>query len=189
MTSKHYQLKQNRWFNHQQLNNQQLPPNVRCWLLDSGSLTARLIAASNNQFRVQVIAQRWGRPSMDEAKVLGMKAGQVAIIRETALQCGGKTWVYARSILPASSLKGRLRHLRSLKNSSLGALLFKDPFMHRSPFEVVSMSTEQLPAALGLTMANKGSASPALWGRRSCFYLYNQPLLVSEIFLPDFQSN
>ena len=185
MSSKSFQLQKNCWFNNQQLNNQQLPANVRDWLLDSGSLTARLISASNHQLSVKILSQRWARPSIDEAKVLAIKAGQVALIRETALQCGTETWVYARSVLPLNSLKGRLRHFRSLKNSSLGALLFKDPFMHRSPFQVMLMSADKLPDTIPELSVN---SDLTLWGRRSCFYLDNKPLLVSEIFLPAFQN-
>lgn len=184
MSRKSFQLQKNCWFNHQQLNHQQLPAHVRDWLLDSGSLTARLIVASNDRFSVKVLSQCWARPSIDEARMLAMKAGQVALIRETALLSGDETWVYARSVLPLNSLQGRLRHLRSLKNSSLGALLFKDPFMHRSPFQVVLMSPDKLPAIPNTSI----DKDLALWGRRSCFYLDNKPLLVSEIFLPGFQS-
>jgi chorismate--pyruvate lyase len=40
-----------------------IPPPWRPWLLDQGSLTARLVAASDGAFGVEVLAQALRRPS------------------------------------------------------------------------------------------------------------------------------
>jgi len=145
-----------------------------------GSLSKRLIRASDNQFQVQVIKQGWARPRLDEAQLLKIRPRQIALIRETILLCAGEPWVYARSIIPLSTLHGRLRHLRKLRNESLGALLFNDPYLARSPFQVSLIRANKLPKILNL------QDEPIIWGRRSNFYLNDAPLLVSEMFLPAF---
>lgn len=158
-----------------------LPPDIRGWLLDEGSLTQRLLKASGGDFRVELAHQGWLRPSVDEAQRLNLAHHEVAQVRETRLVCRNEPWVYARSIIPASSLEGRNRRLMQLGNRSLGELLFRDPSMRRDPFEVARIN----PAA-GLVPA-KLQGDRVLWGRRSRILLHGYPLLVGEIFLPAFQ--
>ena len=58
--------------------------------------------------------------------------------------------VFARSVLPISSLSGSLAHLRRLQNRPLGAILFKNAGMRRSPFEVARLEgdCDYIPDAL-----------------------------------------
>ena len=151
---------------------------MRRWLLDEGSLTTRLIAASEGDFRVRLIAQSWRRPLVDEARVLGLRHGERALVREVALECHGKPWVFARSVVPAATLRGELRHLRRFGSRSLGALLFARPGTVREDFELARIDPGDalLPAALG--------GSRVAWARRSVFRLRDRPLLVQEVFLP-----
>lgn len=154
----------------------QLSPAAKSWLLEPGSLTARLIVASQGQFRVQRLRQQWLLPTADEARALGLRPREKALIREVLLLCHDEPWVYARSVLPYRSLNGRLRFLRGLQNTSLGSLLFKDPQLQRGHFDI---SYLQLPHAL-----IPSTQSQRIYGRRSVFRLYQQPLLVAEFFLP-----
>jgi len=171
-----------RWRNHQLYTSLQLPSAVRPWLLDPGSLTQRLIERSNGQFRVQIINQQWQQPRYSERALLDMKPREPAIIREVALLCGGKPWVFARSVLPASSLSGRLYRLRKFKDNALGEILFRDHSMRRYPFEIARLEGHSplLPTHL--------QQSEALWGRRCRFELAGKPLMVSEFFLHNFQA-
>lgn len=155
---------------------------LRSWLEDAGSLTARLIAESGGQFRVEVLRQVIALPSRSEQQALGMKRPSYALIREVVLYGHDQPWVFARSLLPLSSLTGSLRHLRKQGTRPLGAFLFSQPRLVRSPIAVAAISHDHayVPAAL---MGDK-----LLWGRRSVFYLANKPLLVSEVFLPVFSA-
>lgn len=160
---------------------QQRPsPSLRNWLQDKGSLTARLIAASDGQFQVKVLRQVIALPSRSEQQALEMKRPSLALIREVALYGCNQPWVFARSLLPLTSLTGSLRHLRKQGNRPLGAFLFSQPHLVRSPIAVAAISPEDayVPAAL--------TNNTLLWGRRSVFYLASKPLLVSEVFLPAF---
>jgi len=43
-----------------------VPAGLEDWLLDRGSLTSRLVKASEGAFRVRVLRQGWGRPLYSE---------------------------------------------------------------------------------------------------------------------------
>jgi chorismate lyase len=169
------------YHNNQNRTSKGLPTDVRKWLLDPGSLTQRLIKASGGRFAVQILSQRWEKPRLSEAKLLSMRGRETAIVREVTLLCAGQPWVFARSVMPASSLTGRLRRLRKLDNSSLGEMLFRDNSMRRRPFQIALIDGEsgQIPMHL--------RAPQRLWGRRCRFELANKPIMVSEIFLNTFR--
>ena len=158
----------------------QLPRPLREWLANPGSLTARLVDKSSGKFDVKVLRQVIGRPGPNECAALGMRTSDLALIREVILRGNGRPWVFARSLLPLASLTGELRHLRKQNNRPLGAFLFSQPHLMRSPLEVARIRPEHgyVPPEL--------SGSTVLWGRRSVFRLRGKPLLVSEVFLPDF---
>lgn len=169
------------WYPRRQLAPQCRPPRaLHQWLDDEGSLTARLIARSGGHFQVEIVRQYLGRPRLDEQQVLGMSRPTQALIREVFLCGKGERWVFARSVLPLSSLTGALRHLRKQHTRPLGAFLFRQPALQRSPIAVRAFRPDDsyLPAGLASTSS--------LWGRRSVFSLQGKPLLVSEVFLPAF---
>ena len=159
-----------------------LPAAVKPWLLDEASLTERLVRKSGGHFRVQRLRQDWRRPLLSEARLLGLPPGQWAMVREVVLHCFDEPWVYARSVIPADALTGRLRRLRRLQNESLGALLFQNPQLTREAFEVTC-----LPGRSHYIHPDLRQSEPA-WARRSCFRLYGHSLLVSEVFLERFQA-
>lgn len=150
------------------------------WLLDRGSLTARLIAKSEGDFRVTIVRQIIGIPRLDERRALEMKRPALALIREVILRGRGEPWVFARSLLPLASLTGKLRHLRKQGNRPLGAFLFSQPHLARSTIAVAQISRDHGYVPRNLV------GDQLLWGRRSVFYLQQKPLLVSEVFLPAF---
>jgi chorismate--pyruvate lyase len=150
----------------------------RGWLQDQGSLTRQLQRKSEGNFRVQLLRQGWARPRPDEARALGIKGGRVAMVREVMLQGCGQDWVYARSVMPMSSIKGRMRCLRRLGNRPLGEWLFRHPATRRGPILICKWPPTLLPPEL--------SYLPRLrpWARYSLFTLVSARLLVSEVFLP-----
>ncbi len=178
-----YQSDEPAWREFRRFNNVELAPRIRPWLLDKGSLTARLVAASDGDFRVKVLQQSWQRPHLSERRLLGMADREMGIIREVELICRSEPWVYARSVIPASSLQGRLRHLKKFNDSALGALLFSDPGMRRAGYELARIGGDAAAIPPHLR------SDDTLWGRRSCFYLSDMPLMVSEIFLPAFRAS
>lgn len=135
------------------------------WIQDSGSLTARLIALADGDFRVRVTRLRWMRPRRDEALQLQASRCEWALIREVVLEGGGQPWVCARSVIPRGSLQGANAQIRQLGSRPLGAFLFRDPSLQRDQIHVLRTHDGH-------------------WGRCSRFLLRGKPLLVAEYFLP-----
>lgn len=170
-----------RWRPATQFANHQLASRDRAWLLDDGSLTGRLIASHSGHFGVRRLRQEWVTPRPSERRLLAIPLRQRALVREVVLTIDDRPLVFARSLFPVSSLSGELRHLRQLRNRALGAILFRFPQMHRSPFELATISGDNryLPEFL--------RQREAAWGRRSCFEIDGRRLMVSEVFLQNFR--
>jgi chorismate--pyruvate lyase len=143
-------------------------------LLDSGSLTARLIALSAGDFRVEVVTQGWGRPNLSEARALRIDPRLLVLVREVRLLGCGQPWVHARSLIPATTMTGRHRQLAHLGTRPLGELLFSDQGMQRGVIETAQVAL----------YSPSPPQSTQTWARRSVFFLDHKPLLVSEVFLP-----
>lgn len=160
---------------------------LREWLLDKGSLTAKLVQLSHGDFQVKVMRQLRMRANPSEAFALGIKPYHLCLLREVVLLGQNQPWVFARSLLPLSSLTGKLRHLRKQGKRPLGAFLFSQPQLRRSAIalSLISRHHAYVPAEL----FTPASQDVSLWGRRSVFYVSGKPLLVSEVFLPDFPAS
>ncbi len=152
---------------------QQIPAHWRHWLFDTGSLTARLIRKSDGHFRVDLLGQHWLKPSASERQALGMPSHQLALTREVHLYGKDTPWVFAHSVIPATTLTGPERQLAHLGTRPLGAYLFTCRTMRRTGLEVGKLVV---------------SPKLTLWARRSVFWLNNKPLLVCEYFLPALES-
>ncbi|MGV6807898.1 MAG: chorismate--pyruvate lyase family protein [bacterium] len=157
------------------------PSVLRPWLVDSGSLTKRLLDASHGDFRVEKRYQGPGMPRPTEARALHLKPRHNALIREVILFGQNQPWVFARTVVPQTTLTGRLKSLSRLDNRPLGALLFSDPSMSRGPMEIARFTDRNVMVPRPVF-----DLADAVWGRRSVFFLDGKPLLVNEIFLPDF---
>ena len=113
-----------------------------------------------------------------------MPAGQRAIVRQVQLLCDGQPWIYARTVIPVTSLRGRLQRLAHLGTRPLGGMLFADPAMRRGTVQLARICAGQALYAMATSSLQQPPAE--IWGRRSVFRIANKPLLVSEIFLPGF---
>lgn len=169
------------WIPAARLTRSRIPPELLPWLLDSGSLTERLIAACPGKFSVRLTGQERRRPLREEADALDLGAGARAVVRQVQLQCDAQPWVLARTVIPLTTLTGPRRRLMRLGNRSLGAFLFSDPTMSRAPVEVTRL-VAGMPLHAAITAAMP-KPPVELWGRRSVFHLNGRPLLVSEFFL------
>lgn len=167
-----------RWYRRHQLFNQSIPPSQLPWLFDASSLTARLIEHCDNNFSVCVISQNWQKLNTDEAAAMTLKHVHSALVRQVLLCRGDERLVYARTVIPKTTIQGAQRRYANMGNRPLGAMLFADRTMRREAVEV-----SMLPAKHA---ANQyASLKQPIWGRRSVFRVANRPLLVSEYFLSE----
>lgn len=144
------------------------PPGLRSWLLEQGSLTARVRSASSEHLQVRALRQLVDRPSSEEARYLNLAFQRLALIRDVEISGVGGVWFTAHSVMPLSSLQGKLRPLRHWPGSrSLGDFLYSNPTMYSGPIQICTgRDAEQVP----------------WWGRRRIYHLYGKPLLVCEFF-------
>lgn len=142
------------------------------WLQDGSSLTQRLVERCGLSFRVELIKQERIRPTPGEAVALGLRPGAFALLREVYLCCGTERWVYARTLIPDATARGRYRRLQRLGERSLGGFLFAQPLLARGPFQVA--------------LATVTAVGEPVWARRSVFQVSGRRLMVSEYFLPAF---
>ena len=157
-----------------------LPEYLLSWLLDPNSLTARL-KEHCQQFRVELLGQQVEPCQANEA-FAGITAGEKVLVREVLLYCAEKPQVFARSLLPLSSLTGAEQALANLGTQSLGQVLFNNPSLERQAIEVAEFDAKSTVAKL--TNDLQLPLEHELWGRRSIFVLENKPLMVAEVFLP-----
>ena len=171
------------WYQRRQLLTRPLPAEVSSWLFDPASLTARLKRMCPGKFCVELLSQEIKRPALDEMKALDIVYGDSALIREVHLCCDHKPVVYARTVIPLSTLTGAQRSYGNLGNRPLGAMLFADRSMKRGEVMVSRLLPEDV------LYEKTGSAGEAVWGRRSVFHVGGKPLLVSEYYLPTLLKN
>ncbi len=158
----------------------QSPAHIRSWLLESGSLTRRLKVLCGEHFNVSVQYQHWSRPTLQERQVLGIRHRDYANIREVLLCYDNSVFVIARTVIPRQMLVGRQRHLISLGNRPLGEVIFAEPGLTYSSFEIAVIKSDTFQSGI----LSEPYDSVTIWGRRTCYLLHNKPILISEIFLP-----
>jgi chorismate lyase len=149
------------------------------WLYDPSSLTARLKRHCKN-FRVEVIGQRVEACRTSEANAV-IAINEQVLVREVVLYCDQQPQVFARSLLPLSSLTGEEQQLAHLGTQPLGQVLFNNPLLERKAIEVSSFAANSTVSQFSQHLALPFQHE--LWGRRSLFVLNNKPILVAEVFL------
>jgi chorismate--pyruvate lyase len=161
-----------------------VPPHAdtyRPWLVDRGSLTRRLqdrCAA----FRVRPVRQALAPSVIDERPLLGARAHEWVMTREVFLYCADTPVIFAHSVVRREGLRGPWRWVGGLGARPLGAALFADPRVARTPlmFRVIGPHHPLFRRATAMLECPPG----ALWARRSIFLRERVPLLVTEVFLP-----
>lgn len=156
-----------------------IPAGLRPWIQTPGSLTRRMRRQCGGRFRVRVLREQWQRPWHDEQHRLGLRAGRYAWVREVLLCHDAEPWVYARSVIPARTLRGPLRRLQRLGRTPLGHVLFGGYRLQRGAIEVACLDPRDGLHARACLQSGRGGD----WARRSVFRAGGKSLLVTEVFL------
>ncbi|HEY4541174.1 MAG TPA: chorismate lyase [Noviherbaspirillum sp.] len=168
-----------RWCTH--VNHVAAPPDLRGWLIDRRSLTAKLVAASE-RFRVRRLQQSPAVCLGDEYAVVALPRPQRVHQREVLLECDGRAVVYAHTILPLHANAYDWPFFATLGERSLGTTLFGDPRVVRGGMQYARLSSRH-PLVRRAVAA--GCVLPQVSYARRCLYRRRQGLLlVTELFLP-----
>lgn len=138
------------------------------WLLEPDSLSRRF-ERHCEQFTVSLVEQApidREQLTPDERALVGDTA---CLVRKVVLKGDGVPWVFARTLIPESTLTGQEQDLAQLGEMPLGFRVFTDQSARRDALEVANVGTEAEP----------------IWARRSRLWINDKPLLVAELFLQE----
>jgi len=150
----------------------------RDWLTHTFSLTAR-IKSRCKHFEVKVLFE--GQDDLCHVERLLLRDHGPWRAREVLLIADGQPVVWARTVVPSKSLRGAWFFLKGLGSRPLGARLFADPLIERSPF--VFLPHYRLPQKiLARTIPSLlGGPYPARVAR---LRRKLSPALLTEVLLP-----
>ncbi len=172
-------------FRHQPLIWHTRAPGAKClfrpWLIEQGSLTKR-IQLRCSAFSVRNVQLSQGKACRDEAVLVGLEQREQALLREVYLYCQETPVVFAHSVIPLAGLRGPWQALSGLGNKPLGAALFANPVIKRTPLAYKKLGPRHELYRRACRLLD--TTPPFLWARRSVFSLKNSPILVTEVFLP-----
>ncbi len=159
-----------------------IPKEWRFWLLSSGSLTKRLRMLSNTDISVKLLSQRYQRPLLSERRAFGNPVYGASFVREVLLCDADRPIVFARTVCPRDFRNGIWREIQQLGECPLGDWLFDNHHAVRTNVELARLSSN--------SFCVKGQLRYGcfLWGRRSIFNIGNSSILVTEVFLPNFEA-
>lgn len=169
----------NLWLTRDSSNISHLDDELVSWLFDQDSLTQRLQSHCKH-FQVRVLREGLAQVSPQEQQLF--PACDAIYSREVLLICDGKPQVYARTLIPQTTLSYANSLLRDIGNTSLGEVLFRAKNMQRHAIEITEFEQNSIMAKFANELT--GTAPHPLWARRSMFTLDDNPLNVSEVFLP-----
>ena len=167
----------------------QVPPSLssaqKSWLMRPGALTASL--RQLGQVKLQVIREGPEGLSLDEAGGIAKAPRTPVWVREVLMSIHDTPCVFARSLTPLIASHGTWKGIRKLRTRPLADILYHEPSIRRSAFEVARIQRHMPLYSTYLQIYPKRSLTlPPLLARRSVFWRSGQPLLVSECFLPTF---
>lgn len=155
------------------------------WLLERGSLTARIRAHCSAGFHLDVLRETTATPA--EIPAAWPQDSVPPRLREVTLNCGSRALVFARTLIPDPATVND-RWLLELGDRPLGDVLFQSGGEREDGFEIAALdaSTELGRAALAhVADADSGKLEKApVWARRSWVRLHGERLLICECFLP-----
>lgn len=151
------------------------------WLINNGSLTQRL-RLRYVDFEVKLVLLAYAKPLLDEVAPLKIPTYKNVLTREVLLMGNQRPVVFAHSVLPRESLRGRWLGLSRLGNKPLGASLFANPRVRRTALSYKKLSQHHCLYQHATQYLTQKPAN--LWARRSVFSLDRAYMMVTEVFLP-----
>ena len=158
-----------------------LPYDVQSWVYEPHSLTQRLRNIYGDAVKVKILFHQWKRPFLSEITALQSHHQHYSLVREVLLYADDKPLILARTILPKKTIRIAKRNLSHLGTRPLGEVIFSYPHLERLEMDVCSIK----PLMWNASLQQQLNINQKIWGRRTIYAIQQQPLLVSELFLPD----
>ena len=153
----------------------------RFWLLSLGSLTKQLSSLDTTDISIKILLQKYQRPLLSERWAFGNSGHGVSFVREVLLFDADRPIVFARTVCPRDYRNGIWKEIQQLGDRSLGDWLFGNQYAVRTNVELARLSSNCF------YLKGQPPGEVSLWGRRSTFNIRNLSILVTEVFLPNFE--
>jgi chorismate-pyruvate lyase len=154
-----------------------VPAALLPWLAEPGLLTERMRAVCGDAMRFRLLGV------LDSALPSTLRTrlavrDDVCLLRDIEFCRGEHRWLFARTVLPASTVAAH-PWLRDLGEQPLGEALRRAGRHDREPLEYARL----LPDHPLAQVASHYPVEP-LWARRAIYRIDTAPLIVQEVFLP-----
>lgn len=169
---------------HQPQNLKQAPDsNTLDWLTKPYVLSHALRKASAD-LNLEFISQEPDIIFPDEASRLNLPAEKQTLVRKIFLQSGQNPYVFARTIIPPQTYAALQAEIESVGDNFIGEyLIYNRNGIKRDPFEFAYMTPSMNMMQERQSFIPFSDINNTLWARRSCFWIKQLPLLITELFL------
>lgn len=158
------------------------------WLTKPTILSQALRRVCQN-LTVNLISQEFANAIEDEYQILNIDKNECPLVRKVFLEGSGQPLTYGRVIIAPLTYRRHFSQFDALHTSPIGeSMLYHNPEVTRDPFEYTSVDENGLLFQEIQQKLPSGSIQAPLFGRRSVFWMKQDPLLVTEFFLPTLPS-
>jgi len=161
-------IKPNTWYTEAEVT-PYVPENLKPWLFEKGSMTARL-RAHFKTVEVELLSHDWGEATAEERAFLGLGDDEKTLVREVWLLGDGERIIFARTIFPEKTLTGDGECFLNYGSKPLGTQLYKDDSMKRNTIHYNHLN-------------KKAPTHQGNWSRRFILTYKAHPLLITEHFI------
>jgi chorismate--pyruvate lyase len=137
---------------------------AKSWLLEKGPITKRI--KSVKKFRLELIQDKVANVEKVDKTFINSKSRKIRV-REVVLFGNTKPMVFARTIIPNTTIEKGFAELGTLGESPLGDILFKKDIFIKENVAYASFRHEK----------------KIFWGRKTKYTVKDLPFSVMEVFL------
>jgi len=142
----------------------QVSDEAKSWLLEKGPITKRI--KSVKKFRLELIQDKVANVEKVDKTFINSKSRKIRV-REVVLFGNTKPMVFARTIIPNTTIEKGFAELGTLGKSPLGDILFKKDIFTKENVSYASFEYKK----------------KVFWGRKTKYTVKNLPFSVMEVFL------
>ena len=152
------------WNSYEEIKHELKNTEIESWLLEQGPITKRI--KSIKDFRLELIQDELSEVKEDEILFLNTDAEAIRV-REVILYGNKTPMVFARTIIPNTTINNGLKALGKIGNKPLGDILFEKDIFFKEDVVFATFKDEE----------------SIFWARKIKYTVKNQPFSVMEVFL------
>jgi len=152
------------WNTYEAIEHELTNTEIKSWLLEQGPITKRIKSIA--EFRLELIQDELSDATDDEILFLKIDSEEIRI-REVILYGNENPIVFARTIIPNTTIEKGLKELGKIGNKPLGDILFEKDIFFKEDIVFATFKDEE----------------SLFWGRKIKYTVKDQPFSVMEVFL------